>query len=81
MSGYGCAQGWLADILSAAPSIIRTIRLAEVVFVLPFSCGFFCRTVANLLDMTFWPFLLVFNLAPIKIIRDPAVHDLVAEFE
>ena len=56
------------------------IRL-DALFFLPFTGGFFGGLVANLFDFPFGPFLLVFLLAALKIVRDALVNDLVADLE
>ena len=55
--------------------------LAKTVFLFPFSCSFFCRTVTDLVKMTTRIFSLAFLLSTFQVSRYTAVNNLVADFD
>jgi len=57
----------------------RLLRKALVFF--PVAGGFFSDAVAYMHNMTLWPLLLVLSLAPLQIVSNTPVHDLVADLE
>lgn len=57
----------------------RLLRKAFVFF--PVAGGFLCCAAAYLRNVTLCPLLLVLSLAPLQIVSNTPVHDLVADLE
>ena len=55
--------------------------LTEALLSLPFSGRIFGRHVPDFEDVATWPTLLVLALAPLQVVRDAAMYDLVAYLE
>lgn len=55
--------------------------LGVTLVLFPLSGTFFGRSIADLLYMAVWPFLLMLLFSSLKVVRYPAMNDFVANFE